>query len=413
MLQKQRIVMLIDMQSFYASVEKAKLPSYENKPLAVAGDPSQRSGIILAACPLAKKKGVTTADPLWQALQKCPELIVVKPHMQEYIDVSNQILNIMESFTDLVEPYSIDEMFSDHTSSMHLFADNPIDLARQIQKKIYLTTRVVARAGIGENKVIAKLCCDMIAKKIPGGVFHLQKNELDKYIWDKPVRDMWGIGSKMEKHLWKMGIKTIGDIARTPVDRLRAKWGVNGEVIWRVANGIDNSPVTLTTHNIQKNIGNGMTLPRDYSEAWEIEAVLLDICTEVTRRARKNELMARVISVSISGADFDHPTGFHRQMKLDDPTNITTEVYDAAKKLFHKFWDKRPVRRVSVSLSELSSTTSYQLTLFDDKEHQRAVDKVMDDIKDRFGDISILRASSVTSAGQAVNRSAKIGGHYK
>ncbi|HEY2494901.1 MAG TPA: DNA polymerase IV [Paenibacillus sp.] len=413
MLKKQRIVMLIDMQSFYASVEKAKVPSYENKPLVVAGDPSRRSGIILAACPLAKKKGVTTAEPLWQALQKCPELIIVKPHMQEYIEVSTQIMKITESFTDLVESYSIDEMFSDHTSSMHLFADNPIDLARQIQNKIYNETGVFARAGIGENKVIAKLCCDMIAKKTPNGVFHLQKSELHKYIWDKPVRDMWGIGSRMQKHLWKMGIMTIGDLATTPLDKLRSKWGVNGEVIWRVANGVDDSPVTVTTHNVQKDIGNGMTLPRDYIQAWEIEVVILDICTEVSRRARKKGLMGSVVSVSVSGVDFDHPTGFHRQMTLEDPTNITTEVYDAARKIFHTHWDREPVRRVGVSLSELSGAGSYQLTLFDDKEHQRVIDKVMDDIKDRFGDISILRASSITSAGQAVDRAAKIGGHYR
>ncbi|OAB41437.1 DNA polymerase IV [Paenibacillus glacialis] len=412
-MKKSRTIMLIDMQSFYASVEKARVPSYENKPLVVAGDPERRSGIILAACPLAKAYGVTTAEPLWQALKKFPELIIVRPHMQEYIDVSMQIKRIIESFTDLVEPYSIDEMFADVTGSLHFFDDDPIDLARQIQNKIYLATRVVARAGIGENKVIAKLCCDMIAKKIPDGVFHLQKSELHKYIWDKPIRDMWGIGSRMQKHLWKMGIMTIGDIARTPLFKLRNKWGVNGEVIWRVANGLDDSPVTLAAHNVQKDIGNGMTLPRDYSQAWEIEAVLLDICTEVSRRVRKKGLMGSVVSIGVSGADFDHPTGFHRQTKLDDPTNITTEVYDVAKKIFHRYWDRQPVRRVSVSLSGLSSAESYQLSLFDDKEHQRAIDKVMDDIKDRFGDISILRASSVTSAGQAVDRSAKIGGHYK
>ncbi|OAB34102.1 DNA polymerase IV [Paenibacillus glacialis] len=412
-MKKSRTIMLIDMQSFYASVEKARVPSYENKPLVVAGDPERRSGIILAACPLAKAFGVTTAEPLWQALKKCPELIIVRPHMQEYIDVSMQIKRIIESFTDLVEPYSIDEMFADVTGSLHFFDDDPIDLARQIQNKIYLATRVVARAGIGENKVIAKLCCDMIAKKNTDGIFYLQKSELYKHIWHKPVKDMWGIGSKMEKHLWKMGINTIGDLAQTPLFKLRNKWGVNGEVIWRVANGLDDSPVTLAAHNVQKDIGNGMTLPRDYSQAWEIEAVLLDICTEVSRRVRKKGLMGSIVSVGISGADFDYPTGFHRQMKLSDPTNITTEVYDVAKKLFHRYWDRQPVRRVSVSLSELTSAESYQLSLFDDKEHQRAIDKVMDEIKERFGEISILRASSLTSAGQAVDRNAKIGGHYK
>lgn len=413
MAKKQKTVMLIDMQSFYASVEKAKMPQYKNKPLAVAGDPARRSGIILAACPLAKAKGVSTAEPLWQSLQKCPELIIVKPHMQEYIEVSTQIMSIVEEFTDLVEPYSIDELFADFTGSMHLFADNPIQLAKQIQEKIYNETGVYARAGIGENKVISKLCCDMIAKKVDGGIFHLKKEELHKHIGNKPIRDMWGIGSRMEKHLWKMGIRTIQDLANTPLSKLRNKWGVNGEVIWRVANGLDSSPVTVHTHSVQKDIGNGMTLPRDYTDAWEIEVVILDICTEVCRRARKKGLMGSVVSVGIAGADFDNPTGFHRQVKLFDPTNITVEVYETAKKLFHQHWDGLPVRRVGISLSGLCNDEIYQLSLFDDKEHKRAIDKVMDEIKDRFGDIAILRASSLTKAGQAVDRAAKIGGHYK
>lgn len=282
------------MQSFYASVEKAKMPQYKNKPLAVCGDPARRSGVVLAACPLTKAKGVQTGEALWQYLQKCPDLIIIRPHMQEYINVSMQITSRVEEFTDLVENYSIDEMFADVTGSLHLFADNPIDLAKQIQDKIYAVSGVYARVGIGNSKVISKLCCDLICKKIDEGIFHLKKDELHLHIWDKPIRSMWSIGSKMEKHLWKMGIRTIGDLAQTPLSKLRRKWGVNGEVIWRVANGIDDSQVTVNTHSIQKDIGNGMTLPRDYTEAWEIEVVILDICTEVCRRARKKHLMGRL-----------------------------------------------------------------------------------------------------------------------
>lgn len=352
--------MLIDMQSLYASVEKAKHPEYKDKPLVVAGDPAKRSGIILAACPLAKAKGVKTAEGLWESIKKCPELIVVRPRMQEYINVSVQIVEIIESFTDLVEPYSIDEMFCEFTGSMHLFADNAYDLAKQIQAKIYSETGIYARAGIGENKILAKLCCDMIAKKIPGGVFELKKDQLEQQIWQNPVREMWGIGSRMEKHLWKMGIFTIEDLVKTPLSVLRRKWGVNGEVIWKTANGIDNSPVSVNTHNLQKDIGNGMTLPRDYYLGSDIEVVLLDICTEVCRRARKKGLMGSVISVGISGIGFDHKTGFHRQIKIPDPTNITLDVYNVAKQLFYDYWDRQPVRRVGVSLTDLVEDDTYQ-----------------------------------------------------
>lgn len=410
---KERIIALIDMQSFYASIEKAKVPSYRDKPLVVAGDPAKRSGIILAACPLAKEFGVTTAEPLWSALQKCPDLIVARPHMDEYIEVSMQIMRILERYTDLVEAYSCDEFFADFTDSMHLFASSIDDLAKQIQFRILTETNILSKYGFSENKVCAKLSLDLISKKIPSGIFHLHKTDLSKYIWDKPVRDMWGIGSRMNKHLYKMGIHTIGDLANTPLFRLRDKWGVNGEVIWRTANGMDESPVTVSTHSNQKNIGNGLTLPFDLKYGDEVDTILLEISSEVTRRARKKKLMGSVVSVGISGADFDHPTGFHRQMKISDPTNITSEVYEAAKVLFYKHWDRLPVRRVAVSLSDLVDADTYQISLFDNKEQQRAVDKVMDDIKDRFGEISILRASSLTAAGQARDRNLKIGGHYK
>lgn len=413
MIQKnKRTIMLIDMQSFYASVEKASHPEYKDRPLVVAGDPERRSGIILAACPIAKKYGVTTAEALWQALKKCPDLVIMRPRMEKYIETSMHITRILESYSDLVENYSIDELFIDCSGTLHLFGNSFEKMAKSIQDKIMIETGIYARAGIGENKVVAKLCCDMIAKKIDGGIFYLKKDELDKHIWDNPIRDMWGIGSRMEKHLIKMGIRTIGELAKTPIKRL-SKWGVNGQVIWRVANGYDDSPVTPNTHSQQKVIGNGMTLPRDYREAWEIEVVLLDLVSQVCRRTREKGLMGAVVSMGLGGADWDNPTGFSRQLKMLDPTNVTVDVYAMVKKIFHTHWDKMPVRRLSVALSNLSSSDTYQLSLFDNTEKKRAIDKVMDDIKDRYGEISILRASSLTPAGQAVDRSAKIGGHYK
>ncbi|WP_336775321.1 DNA polymerase IV [Paenibacillus sp. MMO-58] len=406
-------IALIDMQSFYASVEKAANPEYKDKPLVVAGDPERRSGIILAACPIAKKYGVTTAEALWQALQKCPDLVVMRPRMEKYLETSMLITKILESYSDLVEPYSIDELFIDITGTLHLFGNSIKAVIKSIQDRIMMETGIYARAGISENKVTAKLCCDLISKKIDGGIFYLEKDELNKHIWDKPVGDMWGIGSRMQKHLYVMGIRTIGELANTPVKRLQKKWGVNGLVIWRTANGIDDSPVTPTTHAHQKVIGNGMTLPRDFREAWEIEVVLLDLCSQICRRTREKGLMGSVVSMGLGGADWDHPTGFSRQMKLLDPTNVTLDVYAAVKKIFYKHWDRQPVRRLSVALSNLSSADTYQLSLFEDTEKKRAIDKVMDEIKDRFGEISILRASSLTTAGQAIDRAAKIGGHYK
>lgn len=406
--------MLVDMQSFYASVEKAHNPEYKDKPLVVAGDPARRSGIVLAACPIAKSFGISTADRMWEALNKCPDVVVIRPRMQTYIDVSMQITRILERYTDLVEPYSIDEQFIDVSGTLHLFQMSPEQLAADIQKQILLETGVWARAGIGANKILSKICCDLIAKKNKSGIFTLHKNDLEKYIWPFPVQEMWGIGSRMQQHLMRMGIRTIGDLARTPLTRLTKKWGVNGQVIWQVANGIDPSPVTTSSHQNQKIIGNGMTLPRDYREAWEIDVVLLDLVTQVCRRCREKNLMGQVVSVNCSGADWDRPSGFSRQSKMLEPSSCTTVVYQEAKKIFHKFWDGLPIRRLGVSISDLSDDSVYQLCLFDDgQEKQRKIDQVMDRIKDKFGETAIVRASSFTEAGQTKDRAAKIGGHFK
>ncbi|ATF13612.1 DNA polymerase IV [Brevibacillus brevis X23] len=413
MKKKERIIMLFDMQSFYASVEKATNPKYKDKPLVVAGDPARRSGIVLAACPIAKSFGISTADRLGEAQRKCIDIIVVQPRMQLYIDVSMQITRILESYTDLVEPYSIDELFIDVTNSIHLFNTTPEELALAIQQNILIQTGVWSRAGIGENKILAKVCCDIIAKKNKSGIFTLRKDELEKHIWHKPVEDLWGVGSKMRRHLNLMGILTIGQLAKTPLTLLTKKWGVNGQVLWQCANGIDSSPVTISTHDNQKVIGNGMTLPRDYCTAWEIDVVLLDMVSQVCRRLRQKKVRGSVLNVSCMGADWDRPTGFNRQMKLSSSTNITEDVYSHSKKLFHQHWDGLPIRRIGVSIAGLESDEVYQLTLFEDQEKKRKIDQVMDLVRDRFGEAAIVRASSFTSAGQTRDRAAKIGGHYK
>ncbi|TVX85529.1 DNA polymerase IV [Paenibacillus agilis] len=409
---KERIIYLLDCESFYASVEKAHQPQFKHLPLIVCGDPARRNGIVLAACPIAKSYGISTADRLWEALNKCPDVIVVRPRMQLYITVSMQITEILETYTDLVEPYSIDEVFIDVTNSIHLFKMTPEELAADIQKTVLLSTGVRIRAGLSNCKIMAKLATDLVAKKNKSGIFTLTKERLPEAIWPHPVEKMWGVGSRMKRNLNRIGIRTIGDLANTPLPRL-AKWGVNGKILWRVANGLDESEVTTSSHVHQKAIGNGLTLPIDFVEAADIEICLLEISSWVTRRCRSKKLMASVVSVSCVGADWDRPTGFSRQQRLPDPTHSTDDIYAAVKKLFHKHWDGQPVRRLGVSVSDLSDDSVYQITLFDNQEQKRKLDAVMDSIKDKFGETAILRASSFTSAGQSLDRDRKIGGHFK
>ncbi|OXM85839.1 DNA polymerase IV [Paenibacillus rigui] len=418
---RERVIFLADCQSFYASVEKADHPEFFDKPVVVAGDPAIRSGIILAACPLAKKLGVTTAERLGEALAKCPELVVMRPRMQHYIDVSLMITKIYKEYTDLVEIFSIDEQFLDVSGSIMMLGD-PLTIAQTIQHKVLRQTGVKVRIGISSNKILAKIATDIWAKKNQTGIFVLPKSGVEELLWKEPVHKMFGVGSRMTAHFARLGMYTIGDIAKTPLPRLkerfRAHFGkqsdIHAEVMWRTANGLDDSPVTPGTFNTPpKSIGHMMTLPRDYLESTEVNTVLLELTEEVCRDCRRKGYMGGVVSISCMCSPFEAPTGFSRQMKMPDPTNNTNAVFEAVKALFYRYWDQMPVRRVGVMLSGLVDDQSYQLTLFEDQVKRRSLDQATDRIKERFGSASIVRASSVTTSGQAVARSQKIGGHYK
>jgi DNA polymerase-4 len=417
-----KVIMLADCQSFYASVEKADHPEYRDLPLVVAGDPERRSGIILAACPLAKSFGVTTAERLGDSLAKCPNLVIIKPRMQLYIDISMRITSIYQSYTDLVEPYSIDEQFLDVTGSLHLYG-SPEELAHHIQTRIQAELGIYTRFGIAENKMLAKMACDNYAKKNDSGIYILRKDRLEETLWTLPVAKMFMVGSRMTRHFTAMGLETIGKVAATPLEKLklmmRRKFGknsdINAELYSRIANGIDDSPVTPGTHEIApKVIGHMMTLPRDYQRLEEIKVVLLELTELVCQRCRGKGYMGHVVSVGLMGANYDQPTGFSRQMKMDDPSNVTNTVYHAAIQLLLRHWDGYPVRKVGVSLSQFSEDGEYQLSLFDTKrEKTMALEKATDALKQKYGDAIILRAASITAAGQAQHRSEKIGGHYK
>ncbi|GAA5417729.1 DNA polymerase IV [Paraliobacillus ryukyuensis] len=408
----EKVIFLVDMQSFYASVEKASNSALADKPVIVSGDPEQRSGIILAACPIAKQQGVKTAEPLWEAQIKCPDAVVVRPRMQLYIDVSYQITKLLEQFSDLVEPYSIDEQFLDITASQHLFGTS-VQMAEKIQQAILEDMGTHARIGIGPNKVLAKMACDVYAKKNSKGIFQLDESNLESKLWQLPISKLFGVGSRMEKHLIHMGLHTIGNVANYPLRLLKKRWGINGEVLWRTANGIDYSPVTINTHQEQKAIGHHMTLPQDYYSWEDIKVVLLELSEEVARRARRQQYCGKRISIATKGVDFDLPTGFHRQQKIATATHFGMDIYRVAALLFQKFWDGSPVRGVGITLGQLERAETYQLSLFDQVEEKETLSKAIDRMYDKYGPTAIVRASSLMPSGQVHVRSKKIGGHYK
>lgn len=415
----QRVIMLVDCQSFYASVEKAARPWLEGKPVVVAGDPERRSGIILAACPIAKSYGITTAEKLGEAQAKCPGVVVIRPRMQTYIQVSLLISQVFGQFTDLVEPFSIDEQFLDVTRSQLLFG-SPWAIATQIQARVLAQTGVRVRVGIGANKILAKMACDIFAKKNESGVFELRQERLAADLWPLPIGKMFGVGRRMTAHFMRMGMPRIGDVACTPLPELahkmRARFGrksdISAQVYWNTANGIDPSPVTPHTHDGQQSIGHAMTLPRDYSEPREIETVLLELSDEVCRRARAKHYMGSVVSAGVRGANMERPHGFSRQQKLPDETNLARDVFAAAREIFYTHWDEQPVRQVSVTLGGLSDDRVCQLRL-DSDLRARELAYTIDRLQERFGRSAVMRAASLTPSGQALDRAQKIGGHYR
>ncbi len=417
---RDRTIMLVDGQSFYASVEKSAHPELRDKPVAV-GDPARKSGIILAACPIAKSRGVTTAERVGEALAKCPDLVVVRPRMQTYITVSLLITEIFESVTDQVEPYSIDEQFLDVTGSHGSFGSAD-EIAHLLQTQIMLATGVWSRVGVGPTKILAKMATDNFAKKRPDGIFRLGPENIEKDLWPLPVDQMFMVASRMTRHFIRMGLPRIGDIARLELGEFKRRMrremkkqsDIQAEYYWQTARGIDPSPVVANIRGELKSVSHGKALRANlYRRLEDIEVVLLELVVEVCRRARRLGYQGRVLSVGAMETDGDRMTGFNRQMTLPQPTSLTHEVAAAAQQLFEKYWSGMPVGRLHVGLTDLSSDEIYQLTLFDDRPAAYAIERATDKIKDRFGDVAIMRASSMLAAGVARERAGQIGGHYK
>lgn len=420
MKKEEKVIFLVDCQSFYASVEKAARPDLKDKPVAI-GDPERPSGIILTACPIAKGRGVTTAERINQGRSKCPDLIVVRPRMGTYIKISLLISEIYESFTDQVEPFSIDEQFLDVTGSLRGRA--PEELAKQIQTKVLLATGVWTRVGIGPTKILAKTATDNFAKKSSEGIFRLDQSNIEQKLWPLPVHQMFMVASRMTRHFTRMGLNTIGDIARLELgdfkQRMRYEMGkqsdIQAEYYWQTARGIDPSPVKANIRASRlKSISHGKALRASlYRQREAIEVVLLELVVEVCRRARRHCYMGSVVSVGALETDGERQAGFNRQITLPQPSSLTHEIAEVVLRLFNQYWSGMPVGRLMVALSNLTDDSTYQLTLFDDRPRAYSMERTIDHIKDRYGSAAIIRASSKLESGVALERAEQIGGHFK
>ncbi|MFC5402385.1 nucleotidyltransferase [Cohnella soli] len=413
-------IFCIDIKSAYASIECVMrgldpLTTY----LAVVGDLSRKGSVVLAASPPMKKDyGIKTGSRLYEIPTNDSRIHVVQARMGKYLDYAMQVPRILKRFMPMecISIYSVDELFATYDHS--LFGDK-WTAARTIQSSIKLELGLPSAIGIGENYFQSKICLDLMAKK------NVANNYIDEVtyetfaekLWHFPVKDCWGIGSRMEKNLAQLGIFNIGELAKANMQSMKSRFGVIGQQMVLHASGIDyTNPYYRPemSHNaiVQKGFGSGITLMRDYMKRDEIITAILDQTEIVASRAREARVAGRTINLAIGYSDDMGGGGFSKDKTIATPTNLTHRIFQVCKEIFQeKFSTSAPVRRIHVGLTNLSPDEIAQLDLFEDDTKERQIAAAMDRIRNRFGAASITWARSITAGGTAIDRAGKIGGH--
>ena len=395
MISEDRIILHSDVNNFYASVEMRLNPALQGKSVAVCGKTEDRHGIVLAKSNSAKEKGVKTGDTIWQAKMKCPDLIVVPPHYSHYTKFSNIIFNIYTHYTDLVEPFGLDECWLDVTASSSLFGSGE-EIANKISSEIKEKTGLSVSIGVSYNKIFAKLGSDM---KKPAGITVITKENYKQKVWSLPVKDMLMIGKSTEKKLALLNIKTIGDLANTDINLLKEQFGINGEKMKIFASGEDCEKVkNCFNRHIPESVGHGTTPPKDIVDYNEAKTVIYALCEMISTRLRKYGLDANGVSLSIKYPDL---TKLSRQTSLDFPTSNTTDIAKAALTILNKYHDfsVSALRAVTVSTFKLiSKKENRQLSIFTQNSNKEdELENCVDDIRSKYGFNKIIRGNQMLS----------------
>ncbi len=341
----ERVILHCDLNSFFASVELLDKPTLRDVPVAVCGDPKSRHGIILAKNEPAKKMGVKTAETLWQAQKKCPALVLLPPHHRLYEEYSRRVNEIYDRFTDLVEPFGIDESWLDVTGSLHLFGGDGKALADRIRATIREETGLTVSVGVSFNKVFAKLGSDM---KKPDATTVIPAEGWQSMVWPLPLGDMLFAGRTATETLRKYGVETVGQLAACDPALPEQLLGKMGLQLWQYANGMDKSPVK-PRHAAEpvKSVGNGTTFPQNLVRWEQLRAGLLPLCDSVATRLRQQGLYAGGVSLSIKDASFKTVS---RQIRLDAPTHLMRDIHRTAMQLAGQLWKPpTPVRAMTVT----------------------------------------------------------------
>ncbi|MEI3357263.1 MAG: DNA polymerase IV [Clostridia bacterium] len=360
-------------------------------PAIIGGDETKRSGIVLAKSMKAKECGIKTAQTIYQARAKCPGLKIYPSNFKIYKQYSNKLYELLLQYTDKIERFSIDECFLDMTN--YLMQDTLENKAKEINKRVKEELGFTVNIGIAPNKLLAKMASDFTK---PDRIHTLYKEEIPTKMWPLPVSELFMLGKKTVPKLYNMQIKTIGDLAKTSKETLSKKFGKHGIQMWEYANGIDNSEVQYKKEK-PKGIGNSITLPENAEQIEKLEEILLALAEQVTYRLRKYDLLAKTVNVQLRTNNFEDTS---HQGKLDNPTATTKEIYEKAKKLLNQMYHKpMKIRLIGLRVDNLIEKENMQISLFQEPKNdkQEKLDKVVDELKNKYGYNKITRAGKMNT----------------
>ena len=385
-----RAILHSDINSYYASVERLYRPSLEGKPFAVCGSQEARHGIVLAKDETAKRAGVKTGMAIWQARQLCPELQIVEPHFERYAKYSEMVREIYAEYTDLCEPFGIDESWLDITNC--LACPDPRKTADEIRRRVKSETGLTVSVGVSWNKVLAKLGSDY---KKPDAVTVIDREHFKSMVWGLPASDMLMVGRSTRRELARMGIQTIGELACTDPELLRSRFGKSGTVLWRYANGLDDSRVRRAgEEEPPQSVGNSVTLAHNVETERQARETLLMLAESVSARLRRQKLCCRTVEVALRSEELKWTT--HR-VRLRYATDVTASLASCGIELVRQCHDfSEPLHSMGLRALELvHADGDEQIDIFIDYVNlnkQRSIDAAIDSIREKYGAASIQRA---------------------
>lgn len=381
----ERTILHCDMNNFFASVELLEHPELAELPVAVCGNPKNRHGIILAKNMHAKRMGVKTAETLWQAKRKCPDLVTLPPHMHKYKEHSKLINEIYSRYTDMVEPFSIDESWLDVTGSLKLFGTGP-EIAEQIHNTVREELSLTLSIGVSFNKIFAKMGSEY---KKPDATTVITRENYKDILWPMDVGEMFFVGNASAQTLRKYGINTIGDLAASDKNHLTNILGKMGSTLWEYANGLDDAPVLKSCEREKiKSVGNGVTFKRNLKTEDDIRVAVVGLSDKVAYRLRKYEMKACGVKIDIKDPEFH---SISRQKLMERPTNLSLEISKAAMSIIKESWNpKKEIRLLTVTaISLCDEDVNEQLNFFtsEDSGAKRTEDmeKAVDEIRKKYG----------------------------